>query len=328
MNPTPVSEQPNGDVPTDAPESCPGTSSTMAGRTSACAGCPNQSICSSGIARKPDPDLITIQQRLSSIKHKILILSGKGGVGKTTVSVMIARALAAQNLKVSLLDVDICGPSIPRALGIENEQVHQSSSGWSPVYIDENFSTMSVGFLLESLEQAVIWKGPRKDQMIKRFLLDVDWDDDLDYLIIDTPPGTSDEHLSVVNYLKHTNLDGCILVTTPQEIALQDVRKEISFCKQTNLNVLGIIENMAKFICSKCHKESVIFKPATGGAKKLCEENQFELLESIPLDPNIARCCDDGLDFFQEHENSQTAITYKKLVNRIRQICEIKNTSI
>ncbi|CAF0919498.1 unnamed protein product [Adineta steineri] len=202
-----MDNQTENDVPSDAPHACPGTSSADAGQVSACAGCPNQAICSSGETRRVDPAIVEIGQRLSSVKHIILVLSGKGGVGKTTVAVMLARALARNpQLRIALLDIDICGPSIPRALGVENEQVHSSGSGWSPVYITENLSAMSVGFLLTSLEQAVIWKGPRKDHMIKQFLLDVDWGEgELDYLIVDTPPGTSDEHLSVVNYLKHVS---------------------------------------------------------------------------------------------------------------------------
>jgi Mrp family chromosome partitioning ATPase len=202
-------------------------------------------------------------------------------------------------------------------------QVHSSGSGWSPVYVRENLSAMSVGFLLTSLEQAVIWKGPRKDNMIKQFLLDVDWGEgELDYLIVDTPPGTSDEHLSVVNYLKNvSSLAGCILVTTPQEISLQDVRKEISFVKQTNLPVLGIIENMSIFRCGKCHKESEIF-PKRNGIQKLCESHQYELLASIPIDPCIARCCDDGQDLFENYPDSLTAKVYLNLAEQVQRKCQ------
>jgi Mrp family chromosome partitioning ATPase len=184
---------------------------------------------------------------------------------------------------------------------------------------------MSVGFLLTSLEQAVIWKGPRKDHMIKQFLLDVDWGEgELDYLIVDTPPGTSDEHLSVVNYLKNVSaLSGCILVTTPQEISLQDVRKEISFVKQTNLNVLGLIENMSIFKCGKCHQESEIF-PKCNGIKQLCETNKYDLLSSIPIDPVIAKCCDDGEDLFEIYPDSLTAKVYLNLAEKIQEKCQSK----
>ena len=203
------------------------------------------------------------------------------------------------------------------------DKVHSSGSGWSPVYISENLSAMSVGFLLTSLEQAVIWKGPRKDNMIKQFLLDVDWgNDELDYLIVDTPPGTSDEHLSIVNYLKNVStLSGCILVTTPQEISLQDVRKEISFIKQTNLNVLGLVENMSIFKCNKCHNESQIF-PKCNGIKNLCDNNNYDLLASIPIDPFIAKCCDDGEDFFEIYPNSSMANVYLNLAEKIQEKCQ------
>ncbi|CAF1446397.1 unnamed protein product [Rotaria magnacalcarata] len=321
-----MENQTNNDVPADAPHACPGTSSTLAGRVSACAGCPNQSVCSSGEPRRIDPAIVEIGQRLSSVKNIILVLSGKGGVGKTTVAVLLARALARNpQLRIALLDIDICGPSVPRALGVENEQVHSSGSGWSPVYVTENLCAMSVGFLLTSLEQAVIWKGPRKDNMIKQFLLDVDWGEgELDYLIVDTPPGTSDEHLSVVNYLKNvSSLSGCILVTTPQEISLQDVRKEVSFVKQTNINVLGIVENMSIFKCGKCHKESTIF-PRHDGLKQLCETNNYELLSSIPIDPYIAKCCDDGEDLFELHSDSSTAKVYLNLAEKIQAKCQLK----
>ena len=137
-----------------------------------------------------------------------------------------------ENINVGLLDIDICGPSVPRMLGLEKQEVHQSNEGWSPVYVEDNLAVMSIGFMLPNKDDPVIWRGPRKNGIIKQFLTDVIWED-LDYLIIDTPPGTSDEHISVIQYLKKTNLYGAIIVTTPQEVALSDVRKEINFCKKT-----------------------------------------------------------------------------------------------
>jgi len=190
----------------NAPEECPGSRSVDAGKASACAGCPNQSICASGKARQPDPDLSKIKESLSHIKHKILVLSGKGGVGKSTVACQLAYAFSENyTTNVGILDVDICGPSVPQIMGLVNEQVHSSGSGWSPVYIDDNLCVMSPGFLLSSPKDAVIWRGPKKNGLIKQFLRDVDWGS-LDYLIIDTPPGTSDEHLSVVQFLAQVSL--------------------------------------------------------------------------------------------------------------------------
>jgi Mrp family chromosome partitioning ATPase len=168
-------------------------------------------------------------------------------------------------VNVGLLDIDICGPSVPRMMGMEGQSVHQSNSGWSPVYLEDNLGVMSVGFMLPDKNDAVIWRGPKKNGLIKQFLTDVIWDE-LDYLIIDTPPGTSDEHISIVQYLKKTNLAGAVVVTTPQEVALLDVRKEISFCKKTNTNIIGVVENMAGFVCPHCKCKSEIFPPVSGGA--------------------------------------------------------------
>ena len=231
-------------IPEDANEGCVGPASTQAGKANACAGCPNQSVCASGAGQAVDPAIAYVNDRMALIKHKILVLSGKGGVGKSTVSAQIAFALAARGKQVGLLDVDICGPSIPRMLGLLGHEVHQSAEGWSPVYVDDNLGVMSIGFMLPSADDAIIWRGPRKNGLIKQFLTDVVWNE-LDYLIIDTPPGTSDEHISIVQYLKSTHLDGAIVVTTPQEVSMADVRKELNFCKKTGINVLGIVENMA-----------------------------------------------------------------------------------
>ncbi|CAM9178582.1 unnamed protein product [Ectocarpus fasciculatus] len=234
-------------TPSNANAECVGPSAETAGTASGCAGCPNQAACASGEAKKPDPAIAFVSDRLSRIKHKILVLSGKGGVGKSTCSAQLAFALAKQGKQVGLLDIDICGPSIPRMLGLLGQEVHQSASGWSPVYLDDNLGVMSIGFMLPNSDDAVIWRGPRKNNLIKQFLTDVDWGE-LDYLIIDTPPGTSDEHISIVQYLKTSSLDGAVIVTTPQEVSMSDVRKEINFCKKTGLNIIGLVENMGE-IC-------------------------------------------------------------------------------
>src|ERR1700761_325325 len=194
------------------------------------------------------------------------------------------------------MDVDICGPSIPTILGIASEQVHTSAAGWSPVYVQDNLGAMSVGFMLPSSKDAVMWRGPKKNGLIAQFLKDVDWGE-LDWLLIDTPPGTSDEHLSVVQYLKESGIDGAVLITTPQEIALQDVRREINFCRKVGLNIIGLVENMAGFVCPNCKTETKIFAPTTGGALALARETNVEFLGSIPLDPRIGRSADRGVSF-------------------------------
>lgn len=230
-------------TPENANEGCVGPASEAAGKASACAGCPNQAKCASGEAREVDPALAQVQDKMAGVKHKILVLSGKGGVGKSTFSSQLAFSLARRGFQVGLLDVDICGPSIPRMLGLVGMEVHQSASGWSPVYVEDNLAVMSIGFMLPTTDDAVIWRGPRKNGLIKQFLTDVVWSE-LDYLIIDTPPGTSDEHISLVQLLKTSHVDGAIVVTTPQEVSMADVRKELNFCRKTQLPVLGIVENM------------------------------------------------------------------------------------
>ncbi|XP_052536365.1 cytosolic Fe-S cluster assembly factor NUBP1 isoform X2 [Tympanuchus pallidicinctus] len=223
--------------------------------------------------------------------------------------------------RVALLDVDICGPSIPKMMGLEGEQVHQSGSGWSPVYVEENLGVMSVGFLLSSPDDAVIWRGPKKNGLIKQFLRDVDWGE-VDYLIVDTPPGTSDEHLSIVQYLSASHVDGAVIITTPQEVSLQDVRKEINFCHKVKLPIIGVVENMSGFICPNCKKESQIFPPTTGGAEKMCQNLNVSLLGKVPLDPQIGRSCDKGQSFLSEVPESPATSTYRNIIQRIQEYCD------
>ena len=212
------------------------------------------------------------------------------------------------------MDVDICGPSIPTILGIASEQVHSSSTGWSPVYVQDNLGVMSVGFMLPSSRDAVMWRGPKKNGLIAQFLKDVDWGD-LDYLVIDTPPGTSDEHLSIVQYLKESGIDGAVLITTPQEVALQDVRKEIDFCRKVGLPILGLVENMSGFVCPNCKTASQIFKPSTGGAERLAKETGVELLGKVPLDPRIGKSADYGVSFLDEYPDSPASIAYLNIID-------------
>ncbi|KAJ8345056.1 hypothetical protein SKAU_G00292490 [Synaphobranchus kaupii] len=390
------------DVPSNAPEHCPGTTSDNAGKGSACQGCPNQKICASGAPKIPDPAIQVIKEQMVTVKHKILVLSGKGGVGKSTFSAQLAYGLASdlsnegvfpvggvagslalshwqpsmltpgeplchslmgvvapvqqafqlshstgergqrwfnQNsslscplsrsdpwrcgsglTQVALLDVDICGPSLPRIMGLEGEQVHQSGSGWSPVYVEDNLSMMSIGFLLSSPDDAVIWRGPKKNGMIKQFLRDVDWGE-LDYLIVDTPPGTSDEHLSIVQYLSAAGIDGAIIITTPQEVSLQDVRKEIRFCQKVKLPIIGIVENMSGFVCPKCKNTSQIFPPTTGGAEKMCADLNLPLLGRVPLDPRIGRSCDEGRSFLSQEPDSPAAMAYERIIQSVKDYC-------
>ncbi|KAJ3003813.1 Nucleotide-binding protein 2 [Thoreauomyces humboldtii] len=230
------------------------------------------------------PDRIA---HLSKVKHIILVLSGKGGVGKSTVTTELALSLAELGKRVGVLDVDLTGPSMPRMFGLEDQQVHQASTGWVPVYTDETkrLAVMSLGFLLQNKDDAVVWRGPKKTAMIKQFLEDVAWGE-LDYLIIDTPPGTSDEHISVAENLRAYNPDGAVIVTTPQAVALSDVRKELSFCNKVKIPILGVVENMSGFICPHCTECSDLF--SKGGGEAMAEEFKVDFLGRVPIDPQLS----------------------------------------
>ncbi|WLF80663.1 cytosolic Fe-S cluster assembly factor nbp35 [Lodderomyces elongisporus] len=314
----------------DAPEHCPGPESEQAGKEDACKGCANQEICSSQLPKGPDPDLPLIYKRLQHIKHKILVLSGKGGVGKSTFTSMLSWAIAAdEDLEVGAMDLDICGPSLPRMLGAaEGESVHQSNSGWSPVYVADNLGLMSISFMLPDADSAIIWRGGKKNGLIKQFLKDVDWGEKLDYLVVDTPPGTSDEHLSVNALMKEVGIDGALIVTTPQEVALLDVRKEIDFCKKAGIKILGLVENMSGFVCPNCHGKSQIFKATTGGGEKLCKELGIEFLGSVPLDPRIGKACDDGESFFDLYPDSPAATAILDVVDALRDQVELSMSGL
>jgi Mrp family chromosome partitioning ATPase len=188
------------------------------------------------------------------------------------------------------------------------------------VYVTGNLGVMSVGFMLDNEDTAVIWRGPKKNGLIKQFLRDVEWGS-LDYLVVDTPPGTSDEHLSLAQYLAG-EVTGAIIVTTPQEVALLDVRKEISFCRKLNIPVIGVVENMAGFVCGNCNTESQLFRPTSGGAARMCQELGIPLLASLPVDPRLARACDEGKDFATLYPDSRAAQGLAQCVARIRLYCE------
>uniref|UniRef100_A0A9L0JXN2 Cytosolic Fe-S cluster assembly factor NUBP2 n=1 Tax=Equus asinus TaxID=9793 RepID=A0A9L0JXN2_EQUAS len=205
---------------------------------------------------------------LAGVRHIILVLSGKGGVGKSTISTELALALRHAGKKVGILDVDLCGPSIPRMLRAQGRAVHQCDSGWVPVFVDQeqSISLMSVGFLLEKPDEAVVWRGPKKNALIKQFVSDVAWGQ-LDYLVVDTPPGTSDEHMATVDALRPYSPLGALVVTTPQAVSVGDVRRELTFCRKTGLRVVGLVENMSGFVCPHCAECTNVF--SRGGGEEL-----------------------------------------------------------
>ncbi|KAH9249527.1 hypothetical protein BASA81_012700 [Batrachochytrium salamandrivorans] len=322
-------------APPNANEECVGPSSEQAGKASACDGCPNQSACASGEAKKNPEIDSSVTNNMLKVKHRLLVLSGKGGVGKSTFSAQLAFGLAQRGCKVGLLDVDVCGPSIPTMMGLRGREVHQSNSGWSPVYVDVphpegELGVMSIGFLMPDQDAAVIWRGPRKSGLLTQFFGSVDWGE-LDFLVVDTPPGTSDEHISIVQMLKPTlgSLDGAVVVTTPQEVAMADVRKELNFCKQTGIRVLGVVENMAPMQLPLATGQSIrfyndqqqdvsnlveqtlkqaglwdkisfgvdVFPSAGEGPRGMASKFNVPFLGSVPLDRELQRACDAGKPF-------------------------------
>lgn len=269
---------------------------------------------------------------LLNVKHIILILSGKGGVGKSSVTTQTALTLVNKGFNTGVLDIDLTGPSLPRMFGVETKQVHQSSAGWVPVSVYNNgqeqtegeqkkrgnLSLMSLGFLLGDRNNSVVWRGPKKTAMIRQFLKDVVWSGGeanapLDYLLIDTPPGTSDEHIAIAEELRWANPDGAIIVTTPQQVATADVRKEINFCKKVNFDVLGVVENMSGFICPHCAECTNIF--LSGGGKELCEKFDLTFLGNVPIDPTFVEMVE-----MQDNEQNDGK---KKLID-LYDNCELK----
>ncbi|CAK9439504.1 uncharacterized protein LODBEIA_P36040 [Lodderomyces beijingensis] len=239
-----------------------------------------------------------VPKSLTSVRHVILILSGKGGVGKSSVTTQTALTLVNKGFSVGVLDIDLTGPSLPRMFGVEAKQVHQSTKGWVPVQVYPETShgkgslkLMSLGFLLGDRGNSVVWRGPKKTAMIKQFLRDVIWEggasgEPLDYLLIDTPPGTSDEHIAIAEELRYAQpIDGAIIVTTPQQVATADVRKEINFCRKVNFEILGIVENMSGFICPHCSECTNIF--SSGGGRELAQSLDLSYLGNIPIDPSF-----------------------------------------
>lgn len=278
-----------------------------------CSSC-SQSDCSAatrqaGESEAEFKDRQKLHSRLCGIKHKIVVMSGKGGVGKSTVAVNLAMALALSGKQVGLLDVDIHGPSIPTMLGLEGQRVLGDGQALVPMSLN-GVKVMSLGFLMPDPDAAVIWRGPMKSTVIKQFLRDVAWGV-LDYLIIDSPPGTGDEPLSVCQIIGQ--LDGAVIVTTPQRVAEVDVRKSITFCRQMHLPVLGIVENMSGFCCPLCGEITPVLR--LGGGKRIAESMGISFLGAIPMDPKIAEACDNGQAFIAEYKYSATAKAMQTIID-------------
>ncbi len=260
-----------------------------------------------------------IKMNMARIKHKLVIISGKGGVGKTTVAVNLAMSLASLGLRVGILDVDITGPNVTKMLGVDDElkpRVDKGRNKFYPVNGPLNIKVLSMSFLTENTDTPVIWRGPMKMGAIRQFLGDAEWGE-LDYIVFDLPPGTSDETLDILQLIPDENV---IVVTTPQEVALLDARKTIRMSQIMERNVLGIIENMSGFDCPHCGKHIDLYPP--GGAEKAANDFNVELLGQVPFEIEVGVQGDRGLPFVVKYPDSESAKEFKKIVIKIRERIE------
>ena len=253
-----------------------------------------------------------LKKSLAKIKHKIVVMSGKGGVGKSTVSVNLATAMAMRGFEVGILDADITGPNIPKMLHIEEEAIMSTEEGLIPVMVPPHMKVVSMAFLLQDKDTPVIWRGPMKMQALRQFIADVTWGD-LDFLIVDLPPGTGDEPLSIAQMIE--DADRAIIVTTPQDVALLDSRKTVTFAQALKMPVLGIVENMSGLICPHCHQTIDLFK--TGGGERAAQEMGVPFLGRVPLDPNVVLGGDDGMPIVLQDKSNPASKAFDDMVEKI-----------
>lgn len=263
-------------------------------------------------ARQVEEQELRLKERMDRIRSIVVVLSGKGGVGKSTVAVNLAVALALKAKKVGLLDADFHGPSVPKILKLEHAPLRSDGQTIWPISYSPNLKVMSIGFLLQEQDDAIIWRGPLKMNVLRQFLADVDWGE-LDFLVVDLPPGTGDEPLSICQLIPDAT--GAVVVTTPQEVALADVRKCINFCRQLKLPVIGVLENMSGFVCPHCGTRADIFK--TGGGEVMAQQMNVPFLGRIPIDPNIVDATDAGTPYVQVYVESQAAQAFGRVTRTI-----------
>ena len=250
--------------------------------------------------------------KYKGVKHTIMVMSGKGGVGKSTVAVNMAVTLAQQGLKVGVIDADINGPDDPKMLGVDKEKVYADESGISPVNTKYGVKVISMGFLLPTEETAVVWRGALRHKAIQQFIEDVVWKD-MDYVILDLPPGTGDEALSISQIVPE--VEGVVIVITPQDVALLDARKAINFADQMKIKVLGVIENMSGFVCPHCGEISYIFK--TGGGEKAAKDHNVPFLGRIPLSQDVVETADEGVPIVTRNEKMKEI--FSEITSKIMQ---------
>jgi Mrp family chromosome partitioning ATPase len=255
-----------------------------------------------------------VKTSLSRIKHKLIIMSGKGGVGKTSTSVNLAISLARLGVRVGLVDVDLHGPDVPRMLGFKGVMNLNGRNQLEPMRYNDNLAAVSIESLTQDKDSAIIWRGPVKHSVIQQFIGQVGWGD-LDFLLIDAPPGTGDEPLTVAQTVKDAQ---AIIVTTPQEVALADVRKSINFCKTVNMKVFGLIENMSGYICPHCNGVLDLF--GSGGGEKTAEAMDIQFLGKIPFDPQMVTCGDDGVAFQEKFPDAAVTRAYQSIAEKLKAI--------
>ncbi|MFH1976860.1 MAG: Mrp/NBP35 family ATP-binding protein [Pseudomonadota bacterium] len=266
---------------------------------------------------KKDAQDSSVEESLKKIKRKFIVMSGKGGVGKTSTSVNLAIALSNKGFKVGLMDVDLHGPDVPRMLGLNGTIDLSKNHKLAPMKYSDRLSAVSIEALTPNKDDAIIWRGPIKYSAIKQFIGDVDWGE-LDFLIIDCPPGTGDEPLTVAQTIKDAR---AIIVTTPQEVSLADVRKSISFCKIVKMEIFGLIENMSGFICPHCNKTIDLF--GIGGGEKTARETGIEFLGKIPFDQKVVSCGDAGLSLIDKHPDSPVAMAFDGIADKMAKLTGI-----
>jgi Mrp family chromosome partitioning ATPase len=255
-----------------------------------------------------------VKVSLGKIKNKILVMSGKGGVGKTSTSVNLSIALANKGFKVGIIDVDLHGPDVPRMLGIEGMPEVNQNKKLNPMRYSDNLKAISIESFTPNKDDAIIWRGPLKFSAIRQFIGDVDWGN-LDFLVIDSPPGTGDEPLTVAQTITDAR---AVIVTTPQEVALADVRKSINFCKAVNMEIFGLIENMSGFACPHCNEMIELF--GTGGGERTAQQMGIDFLGSIPFDPKVVACGDTGACYQETHTDSAVTKAYAAVADKLSQL--------
>ncbi|RJP84193.1 MAG: ATP-binding protein [Desulfobacteraceae bacterium] len=252
-----------------------------------------------------------VKDALGKIKHKLIVMSGKGGVGKTSVSVNLAIALGARGFKVGIMDVDLHGPDVPRMLGLQGMVSAGANNKIEPMTYSENISAISMECFMSNKDDAVIWRGPLKHSAINQFITEIDWGN-LDFLIVDSPPGTGDEPLSVAQTIPDAK---AIIVTTPQEVALSDVRKSINFCKKINKPILGMVENMSGYVCPHCGETADLF--GSGGGESLAAKFGIAFLGRVPFDPKIVHAGDTGVSYQDNNKAAAGAVALGEIADKV-----------